>query len=188
MLELLILLVIGYLSARPVLNTVRAWQARRHAYKAYALIDQEKWGDARAEAIAAYQLRASESEAIRAVARLLSRAGQSDGLKFWHELETESKLTRADLRDEAGLALRTREFGLADKAIKELLGNRDGGPTPVDWLLAADLADFGNSNRNQRQPFRRKPRAGKQVFDAMERRDAQIGFIDPVGPHRLGIG
>src|SRR5947208_8580355 len=101
---ILILLVIGYLSARPVLNTVRAWQARRHAYKAYILIDQEKWGDARAEAIAAYQLRASEPEAIRAVARLLSRAGQSDGLKFWHELETESKLTRADLRDEAGLA------------------------------------------------------------------------------------
>ena len=137
---ILILLAIGYLSARPVLNTVRAWQARRHAYKAYALIDQEKWGDARAEAIAAYQLRASEPEAIRAVARLLSRAGQSDGLKFWHELEAESKLTRADLRDEAGLALRTREFGLADKATKELLGNRDGGPTPVDWLLAADLA------------------------------------------------
>ena len=50
---ILILLAIGYLSARPVLNTVRAWQARRHAYKAYALIDQEKWGDARAEAIAA---------------------------------------------------------------------------------------------------------------------------------------
>src|SRR6266513_2568930 len=136
---ILILLAIGYLSARPALHAVRAWQARRHAQKAYALIDQEKWGDARTEAIAAYQLRSTEPEAIRAVARLLSRAGQSDGLKFWHELEAKAKLTRTDLRDQAGVALKTREFHVADNAIKELLGNREGGPIPADWLLAADL-------------------------------------------------
>src|SRR6266550_9320230 len=120
----LVLLAVGYLSARPVLHAVRAWQARRHAQKAYALIDQEKWDDARTEAIAAYQLRSTEPEAIRAVARLLSRAGQSDGLKFWTELEAKTKLTRTDLRDQAGVALKTREFHVADKAIKELLGNR----------------------------------------------------------------
>jgi len=47
---------------------------------------------------------------------------------------------RPDLRDQAGVAKETREFHVADKAIKELLDNREGGPTPVDWLLAADLA------------------------------------------------
>src|SRR5438552_7483711 len=83
---ILILLGIAFLSARPALHAVRAWQARRHAQKAFALIDQENWGDARTEATAAYQLRASEPEAIRAVARLLSRAGQSDALKFWKDL------------------------------------------------------------------------------------------------------
>jgi tetratricopeptide (TPR) repeat protein len=137
---ILIFLGLGVLSARPIVNTVRAWQARRHAEKAYVLMDQEKWGDARSEAIAAYRLRPTEPEAIRAVARLLSRAGQSDGLKFWQELAAKTKLTRTDLRDQAGLALKTREFTLAETVTKELLTDRDGGPGPPEWLLAADLA------------------------------------------------
>jgi tetratricopeptide (TPR) repeat protein len=137
---ILILLGIGYLSARPALNAVRAWQARRHAQKAFGLIDQQKWDDARNEAITAYHLRATEPEAIRAVARLLSRAGQSDALKFWKELEAKDRLTRTDLRDEAGVALQVRELDVADRTIKELLTNREGGPAPPDWLLAADLA------------------------------------------------
>src|SRR5438270_13438133 len=132
---IVILLAIGYLSARPVLHTVRAWQARRHAYKAYALIEQEKWGDARTEAIAAYQLRSTEPEAIRAVARLLSRAGQADAVGFWKELQAHSKLTRTDLRDEATIALKARELDLADTAIKQLLGPSEGGPLPSDLLL-----------------------------------------------------
>jgi hypothetical protein len=138
--SILVLIVVGLLSARPVLNGVRAWQARRHAQKAFALIEQEQWAKARDEAIAAYQLRSTEPEAIRAVARLLSRAGQADALKFWKELEAKAKLTRADLRDEAGVAMKAREPDVADKAVTELLGNHEGGPTPADWLLAADLA------------------------------------------------
>src|SRR5436190_675597 len=78
---IIILIGVAYLSARPTLNAIRGWQARRHAQKAYALIDQEKWSDARTEAVAAYQLRSTEPESIRAVARLLSRAGQVEGLK-----------------------------------------------------------------------------------------------------------
>jgi tetratricopeptide (TPR) repeat protein len=137
---ILIILSVTYVSTRPILNMVRAWQARRHAQKAYALIDQEKWNEAQSEASAAYQLRASEPEAIRAVARLLSRDGQADGLRFWKELEAKSKLTRIDLRDEANVALKSDELNVADEAIKELLGDRDGGPKPADWLLAAKLA------------------------------------------------
>src|SRR3954454_9623077 len=81
------LAVIGVLSARPAINMVRAWQARRHAYKAFALMEQGKWGDARTEAVAAYRLRSGEPESIRAVARLLSRAGQSDAINFWKQLK-----------------------------------------------------------------------------------------------------
>jgi tetratricopeptide (TPR) repeat protein len=137
---LLVLLGLGYLAARPTLNAVRGWQARRHAQKAFAFIDKEQWGPARDEAIAGYQLRPNEPQAIRAVARLFSRAGQPDGLKFWKELETHSTLDRADLRDEASLALRARELDVADAALKELTGKREGGPTPGDWLLAAQLS------------------------------------------------
>src|ERR1700731_310172 len=137
---IVIVLLTGYLLARPAVNAVRGWQARRHAQRAFEFIDQEKWGEARTEAVAAYQLRMTEPAAIRAVARLLSRAGQADALGFWKELKAKAKLTRADLRDEAGVAMKARELDVADKAVKELLSNYEGGPTPTDWLLAADLA------------------------------------------------
>jgi tetratricopeptide (TPR) repeat protein len=137
---LLLLLGIGYLAARPTLNAVRGWQARRHAQKAFAFIDKEQWGPARDEAIAGYQLRPNEPQAIRAVARLFSRASQPDGLKFWKELQARTPLDRADLRDEATLALRARELDVADAAVQELIGKREGGPTPGDWLLAAQLS------------------------------------------------
>ncbi len=137
---LVVLLGIGWLCARPALNLVRGWQARRHASKAFAAIDAEQWTTARDEAVAGYQLRPSEPQAIRAIARLFTRAGQSEGLKFWKELQERTTLTRADLRDEASLALRGHELQLADEAVKKLLSKELGGPTPGDWLLAGQLA------------------------------------------------
>ena len=137
---LITLLVAGCLSVRPVLGVVHGWQSRRHAQKAFAFITQENWGPARDEAIAAYQLRPTEPQAIRAVARLFSHAGKPDGLNFWKQLRNRSTLSRADLRDEAGLALRSKDSERADQAVAQLLSTADGGPTPGDWLLAADLA------------------------------------------------
>ncbi len=167
---ILILVAAGFVSARPAFNAIRAWQARRHAQKAYALIDQEKWGDARSEATAAYQLRSTEPEAIRAVARLLSRAGQADALKFWKELEAKARLTRTDLRDEAGVAMQGRELDAADHAIKELLSNREGGPIPTDWLLAADLAlqeqDPDRATVCVREVFANNGAANRDLFTA----------------------
>ena len=45
------LLGIAFLSAQPAVNLVRGWQARRHAAKAFAAIDAEKWAIAREEAV-----------------------------------------------------------------------------------------------------------------------------------------
>ncbi len=139
-LVLVVLLGIGWLCARPTLNLVRGWQARRHASKAFTAIDSEQWAIARDEAAAGYQLRPNEPEAIRAIARLFTRAGQPEGLKFWKELRDRTTLTRADLRDEASLALRGHELQLAEEAVRQLLGKDRGGPTPGDWLLAGQLA------------------------------------------------
>ncbi len=135
---IVILLVAGYFSARPVMNAVRGWQARRHAEKAYRLMEAAKWGEARTEAVAAYQLRPTEPEAIRAVARLLSRAGQADALGFWKELRARATLTPTDLRDEASIALKAKELELAEEAIGQLLKGPDS--RPADVLLAAELA------------------------------------------------
>src|SRR5579864_6682922 len=75
------LLVIGFFVARPIRTAVRAWQGRKHAERAFALIDQQNWAQARNEAISAYQLSPNEPEAVRAVARLFSRAGHTDALE-----------------------------------------------------------------------------------------------------------
>jgi tetratricopeptide (TPR) repeat protein len=137
---LLILGVIGFFVARPIRNSIRSWQARRHAEHAFAFIDQQKWSDARDEATAAYRLQASEPEAIRAVGRLLSRAGQGEALEFWKRLREIGPLTRGDLRDEARVALRVNDTARADEAARELLETKEGGgPSPTDWLIAADV-------------------------------------------------
>src|SRR5437763_3133648 len=135
---LLILGVIGFFVARPIRNAIRSWQARRHAEHAFAYIDQQKWSDARDEATAAYRLQPSEPDAIRAVGRLLSRAGQGEALEFWKKLREVAPLTRDDLRDEARVALRVNDTARADGAARELLETTEGGPTPTDWLIAAD--------------------------------------------------
>src|SRR6516165_7389312 len=62
---------------------IRGWQARRHAQKAFRLIDKEEWKDAQDEAVAAYQLKQDDTQALRAVARLLSRTNQAEALDFW---------------------------------------------------------------------------------------------------------
>src|SRR6266513_281722 len=136
---LLILGVIGFLVARPVRNSIRSWQARRHAEHAFTFIEQQKWSEARDEATAAYRLQASEPEAIRAVGRLLSRAGQGEALEFWKNLREIAPLTREDLRDEARVALRVNDTARADGAARELLETKEGGPSPTDWLSAVDV-------------------------------------------------
>src|SRR5438105_9311135 len=138
LITLVLLGVVGFFVARPVRRAIRSWQARRHAEHSYAFIDQQKWSEARDEATAAYRLQASEPEAIRAVGRLLSRAGQAEALEFWKKLREIAPLTREDLRDEARVALRVNDTARADEAARELLEAKDGGPNPTDWLIAAD--------------------------------------------------
>src|SRR5436305_13820434 len=87
---LLILAAIGFFVARPIRNSIRGWQARRHAEHAFAFIDQQKWSDARDEATAAYRLQATQPDAIRAVGRLLSRAGQGQALEVWKTLREDA--------------------------------------------------------------------------------------------------
>src|SRR5437870_2275616 len=133
-----ILLVIGYFTARPALNAIKAWQARRHAAKAFAYIDHANWLEARKEASAAYQLRQTEPQAVRVVARFLSRTRQPDALEFWQQLENLTPLTREDRQDEAAIAIASGETARAESAVKALLESKDTDAT--SWLLAAQLA------------------------------------------------
>jgi tetratricopeptide (TPR) repeat protein len=130
----------GLFGGRPALHEIKAWQARRHARKAFALIEKEEWIDARKEATTAIQLWPNEPEAIRAVARFLSRTRQPQALEFWDQLAKISQVTPADLREEAAVALLTGDDARATAAIRALQSGRNGPVTAADQLLAAQLA------------------------------------------------
>jgi hypothetical protein len=136
----LVLLILFSVFAGPhMFNAIKGFQARRHASKAFAFIEQEKWRDARNEALAAYQLRPTEPQGLRAIARLLSRTHQPDALEFWKQLAQKTPLTRDDLRDEASIALVTGETSTAESAVKNLFAE-GRAVSAVDDLLAAQLA------------------------------------------------
>ena len=139
-LALAVVVVLIVVLARPTRRAVKSWQARRQADKAFSLIAAEEWNEATKRARNAYQLSANEPEAIRAVARLLSRTRQPEALNFWKALREKQPLKREDLRDEAAIALVIGESAIAGRAVEALSGKMEGGPGPADWLLAAQLA------------------------------------------------
>jgi hypothetical protein len=135
----LVVALIGLFTARPAMNAIKAFQARRHAARAFEFLEQEKWTDARNEALAAYHLRSSEPQALRAVARYLTRTRQQQALDFWKQLRGVARLTREDLVDEATIALVSGETDRAAVAVSELLANEKKA-TPRDWLIAVQLS------------------------------------------------
>ena len=135
---LTIVLIVGFFGGRPMSNMIKAWQARRHASKAFAYIETENWTEARKEATAAYQLRPAEPQSVRAVARFLSHTRQPDALEFWQQLENLTPLTREDRQDEAGIAMVLGETARAEAAVQALLNSKE--TEPAGWLLAAQLS------------------------------------------------
>src|ERR671919_1556363 len=148
-LGVLLLIAAGVCGARPAAGAIKAWQARRHAQRAFTLISKEQWNDARSEAVAAYQLRPTEPQALRAVARFLSRTHQPEALEFWKQLAEKTSLTRQDVRDEAMIAIIASDTARADAAMGELLDSR---AEPADWLLAAKLS-FQKNLREEAKPY-----------------------------------
>lgn len=139
LLLVLVLSVGAFFAARPTRNAIKGWQARRHASKAFTLIAAENWKEARDEAVAAYQLRPAEPQALRAVARFLSRTRQPQALEFWDQLAQREPLTLEDLRDQATVAMTSGETERANAAVEALLANNGKEATPRDWLLVAQF-------------------------------------------------
>jgi hypothetical protein len=129
-----------YFAAPPIGGAIKAWQSRRLAHQAFALVDQKRWSEANAKARDAYLLRPSEPEAWRAIARLLCRTGQGTAaLEWWKKVDEEHRLTLEDRRDYAGAALAAGELATAGTQIDQLLAQQ-GSTTPLDILLAGQLA------------------------------------------------
>jgi hypothetical protein len=121
-------------------GAIKAWQSRRLAHQAFAMIDQKQWSAANAKARDAYLLRPTEPESWRAIARLASRTDQNTAaLEWWKKVDSEHRLTLQDRRDYAAAALVTGELVIAAPQVDFLLSQK-GGPAPGDLLLAGQLA------------------------------------------------
>jgi len=129
-----------YFAAPPIGGAIKAWQSRRLAHQAFALIEQKKWNEANAKARDAYLLRPTEPQAWRAIARLASRRGQGTAvLEWWKKVDEAHRLTIEDRRDYAASALAAGELVVAAPQV-DLLLSQKRGPAPLDLLLAAQLA------------------------------------------------
>jgi len=144
-------IVVTFFGARPASNAIKAWQARRHAERAFAYIDNAQWNEAQKEAIAGYQLQPGEPQALRAVARFLSRVHQPEALDFWKQLQNRQSLTREDRRDEVTIALAGNDLSVAELALNDLLTRKDSPASAADWLLAAQVARQKNETNEARK-------------------------------------
>ena len=105
-----------YFAAPPVGGAIKAWQSRRLARQAFALIEQGKWSEANAKARDAYLLRPTEAESWRAIARLASRTSQwAPALEWWKKVDDADRLTVEDRRDYIAAALVAGEVTLGSK-------------------------------------------------------------------------
>jgi hypothetical protein len=128
-----------YFAARPVGGAIKAWQARRQAREAFALIDQGKWNEAKAKARDALLLRPTEPESWRAIARLASRTNQwPPALEWWKNVDEAHRLTVEDRRDYIAAALAAGEVTLAARQVEALLAQR--APAAIDLVWAGQVA------------------------------------------------
>ena len=126
--------------ARPIGGAIKAWQARRLARQAFALIDRKQWNEANTKARDAYLLRPSEPESWRAIARLCYRTRKGTAaLEWWKKVDDANRLTLEDRRDYVGAALMAGELPIAAKQVEVLLAQH-GGPAPIDIVFAGQVA------------------------------------------------
>ena len=129
-----------YFAAPSIGGAIKAWQSRRLAREAFALIDQRKWTEAAAKARDAYFLRPSEPESWRALARVTSRIAQwASALEWWKKVDDAHRLTVEDRRDYVSAGLATGEISVAAKQVEALLAQR-AGPAPIDIIFAGQVA------------------------------------------------
>jgi tetratricopeptide (TPR) repeat protein len=132
-----------YFAAPPVGREIKAWQSRRLAREAFALIDQQKWSEANAKTRDALLLRWTEPEAWRAAARLASRISQwPAALDWWKKVDDAGRLTLEDRRDYVAAALMAGEVTLAAQQVQVLMAQP--APAAIDLMWAGQVASRQN--------------------------------------------
>lgn len=129
-----------YFTAPPVGGAIKAWQSRRLAREAFALIERRKWSEAAAKARDAYFLRPTEPQSWIAIARVATRTAQwPAALDWWKRVDDANRLTVEDRRDLISAALVSGEVAVAAKQVEALLA-QPSGAAPIDLVWGGQVA------------------------------------------------
>jgi len=156
---LVLLGVVGALSARPIWRAIKAKRALGFAQEAAELIRQEKWAPAFEKVRSALQLAPTHPEVVRLAATLYARAGLEMAFPYFETLFNQSTATREDKEEYTALALSTGHTDIAASQIRALLA--EPKPSARTFLLAAQfhggLRNLSNAVHYAREAVRTEP-------------------------------
>lgn len=163
---LLVLGIVGALSARPVWRAIKAQRAMGFAREAESLIQQEKWGPAFEKTRSALQLAPTRPDIVRLAAHLYARVGLEMAFPYFETLFSKNNATRADKEAYITLALGTGYTDLAATQLRALLAETP--PSARTFLLASQfhtgLRNLSNAVHYAREAVRIEPGNGTNTL------------------------
>lgn len=139
--------------AKPAWRQATAWRARSLAGTAMKQAQQGDWTGAFAKASAAYELRPTEPEAIRAIASIVLCNDAAASFPLWKQLVESPGGTMEDRRSYVRSALARHLLGSAANQARFLLkAEPDSAP---DLLLAAKVDESGGDHAGSLECARR---------------------------------
>lgn len=139
------------------LRQVREMRARTFAREAAVLLADGKLREAMLNAESFWRLRPGDPEALRLVARILDRAGESQALDFYRQLDSAGAMSGEDRWDYARAALRAADWPLVAAQAASFAA---AGETARAELLEACYLSAHGDNAAAIEKFRRAVQAG----------------------------
>jgi Tfp pilus assembly protein PilF len=137
----IIAIVIGFvlaaICAKPGYHYFKQWRSTQLVTQAEQLMNDGKWTDALPKAQAAFQLDQESERTIRAMARLLTRNGRDEALRYWQSLAERGVLSGEDRKQLIALTLVHRRFDLARQPLDDALKAK-----PVDSDILRLAAEY----------------------------------------------
>ncbi len=140
---LLGLLFVAAFFVKPAWRAIKDRRAVSFVGKARAAMAATNYAEAKANVVAAYAMAPFHPEVFRVAAEHYTRLGRQYGLQVWEQLEGTGAMNAQDRVQWAGLALATRSYEMARKALLPLVVTNSTDPDVLK-LLSELFAAAGN--------------------------------------------
>jgi tetratricopeptide (TPR) repeat protein len=137
---LLGLLVSGAFVVRPAWRALKERRAIDFVAKARSAMAANKYAEAKANLVAAYEMAPFHPEVFRVAAEHYTRLGRPYGLQVWEQLEATGAMTLQDRLKWAGLAIACRSYDSARTALQPFAISQSTDPDAIKLLSELYLA------------------------------------------------